>query len=253
MKRYALIGRRLGHSYSQQWFTALFTHLGLEGYRYDLCEMASIEGLHEWVRREGICGLNVTVPFKRDVIAELDALDDTASAIGAVNCITVEDGRLIGHNTDAQAFAETLLQILPTVKGMETLVLGTGGAARAVAHASQSLCAKPILVSRHPDANHNCPWPIISYSDIHTVGLHRPTIIVNATPVGMFPDIDTSPIERPATFFSQESLTLLYDLVYNPTPTLLMKQAASWGVKTADGLSMLHRQAELSWELFKNK
>ena len=255
MKRYALIGRRLGHSYSQQWFTDLFARLGLTDHRYDLCELHSVDGLREWANSKGICGFNVTVPFKIDVIGELDALDDTAAAIGAVNCVTVEDGCLIGHNTDAPAFAETLMPLLPSLYGISAIVLGTGGAARAVAYALQGLGISPTLVSRTPEKlkKERGKWEIISYDHISHLTFHLSPLIVNATPVGMYPDIDRSPLD--ITQLSSLAIhhpSLVYDLIYNPSPTLLMKQAASRGVKTVDGLAMLHRQAELSWELFKN-
>lgn len=250
MKRYALIGRRLGHSYSQQWFTDLFARLGLADHSYDLCEMPSVDSLRQWVHREGICGLNVTVPFKIDVIAELDDLDDTAAAIGAVNCISVEDGRLIGHNTDATAFSETL----PTVESTEAIVLGTGGAAHAVAYALEQMGITPTLVSRTPEKTKtgNGKWGVIGYDQLPSFIFHLSPLIVNATPVGMYPDSDRSPIDpvHLSALITRHS-SLVYDLVYNPSPTKLLQMASAMGAKTVDGLAMLHRQAELSWDLFR--
>ena len=112
MKRFALIGKKLGHSYSQRWFEELFAREGLQDYSYELVEMPSLDGLRHWVQREGICGFNVTVPYKQAIIPQLDELDAPAAAIGAVNCVTVEEGRLVGHNTDASAFQQTLEEIL---------------------------------------------------------------------------------------------------------------------------------------------
>lgn len=261
MKKYALIGLHLGHSYSQQWFTDLFARLGLADHCYKLCEMPSVDGLRAWVQREGICGMNVTVPFKRDVIAQLDDLDATAEAIGAVNCITVEhthgstDGlRLTGHNTDAPAFAETLMAHLSTFNFRfphSALVLGTGGAALAVSHALQKLSITPILVSRDAERQivGKSSWNVIGYDKMSIPLAHDAQLLVNATPVGMYPDTDSSPL--PDSFkFSDYNIQLVYDLVYNPSPTLLMRQAASHGIQVTDGLAMLHRQAELSWQLF---
>lgn len=264
MKKYALIGRHLGHSYSQQWFNDLFARLGLNDHSYTLCEMPSVDGLRAWVQREGICGMNVTVPFKRDVVAQLDATDPTAAAIGAVNCITVEhtrdsaDGlRLTGHNTDAPAFAETLMSRLSAF-GLSlphsALVLGTGGAAHAVACALQTLGIRATFVSRNAERLKvgNSIMDVVGYNDLHRLPAHDFPVLVNATPVGMYPDIDSSPL--PSDFaFSDFNIQLVYDLVYNPSPTLLMRQAASQGLKAVDGLAMLHRQAELSWQLFNRQ
>ena len=268
MKKYALIGRTLGHSYSQQWFTDLFKRLGLDDHSYCLCEMEKVERLREWVSEEGICGMNVTVPFKRDVIPLLDGLDEAAAAIGAVNCITVEGGRLIGHNTDAPAFTETLIHFLSTLHSPlsalrsplstlhSPLILGTGGAARAVAYALQGLGAKPTLVSRNPEAVHYCHYTVISYDGLSTLNPKLSTLnsqlIINATPVGMYPDIDATPLDSAqlSSLIAHHS-SLVYDLIYNPSPTLLMKMAAERGAKVTDGLAMLHRQAELSWDFFR--
>ena len=106
--RFGLIGRKLGHSWSQEYFTRKFAELGLKDHSYALFELPSVEGLKEWALREGLSGFNVTVPYKMAVVGELDALDEVAAEMGAVNCVTVEDGRLIGHNTDAPAFGQTL-------------------------------------------------------------------------------------------------------------------------------------------------
>lgn len=237
MRHYALIGRTLTHSYSKQLFDA--QHFADADYR--LCAMPSVDGLRRWVEREGIDGFNVTNPYKQAVIPHLDALDAEARAIGAVNCVCVDGGRLIGHNTDAPAFRDTLER----GKWETALILGTGGAARAVAHALGQMGIPYRFVSRtperHPDA--------IGYSQLSTFRFPPSTLIVNATPVGTFPDVDRSPLNfselQPPT-----SGFFVYDLVYNPSPTLLLRQAAAAGAATHDGLAMLHRQAALSWALW---
>lgn len=249
MKNYALIGRHLGHSFSQRWFETLFAQLGLSGYTYRLAEMPDLDGLRQWVADNRISGFNVTVPYKQSVMSLLDAVDATAAAVGAVNCVTVEDGRLVGHNTDCQAFRETFREALPvphTALQGEVLVLGTGGAARAVAYALGELGIKYLFVSRHPDQHRNA----ISYDEAaDRLQAQEATVIVNATPVGMFPDSETSPWPRTDLL---ANAVLVYDLVYNPSPTLLMRQAAASGVPAVDGLAMLHRQTELSWQHFQN-
>lgn len=251
MKTYALIGRRLGHSYSARWFADLFAYLGLADHRYVAAEMESLDGLRQWVQREGICGMNVTVPYKQAVIAHLDALDAEAEAIGAVNCVTVEHTagaiRLVGHNTDAPAFHDILP---PLDRGGRAVVLGTGGAARAVGHALRSMGIEVVYVSRQPEAHHDLATA--AYDDLPALlsaGDAACSLLVNATPVGMYPNADRSPVEERLWPADCRHLTA-YDLVYNPSPTLFMRQAAARSAQTCDGLAMLHRQAELSWLLF---
>ena len=130
IKHFGLIGRRLGHSFSQEWFSRKFAELGLKEYSYELFELPSVDGLKEWALRMGLSGFNVTVPYKLAVIPQLDELDEVAASVGAVNCVTIENERLIGHNTDAPAFQQTLDE-----GERKAFVMGTGGAARAVAYA----------------------------------------------------------------------------------------------------------------------
>lgn len=256
MRKFALIGKKLGHSYSQRWFEELFAREGLGDHRYELAEMSSLDGLREWVRREGVCGFNVTVPYKQAVIPLLDELDETAAAIGAVNCVSVEEGRLVGHNTDAPAFQKTLEEILqqsgnPIIG--QSFILGTGGAARAVAYALDQLGIEYIFVSRAPEKHENA----ISYRQLskRLLPLDSKLLIVNATPVGMYPVVDRTPLDlsqrQPNSSFPTLRSSLVYDLIYNPSPTRLLREAAALGAQTKDGLEMLHHQAELSWKYFR--
>lgn len=248
MKKYGLLGRKLGHSYSQRWFEELFSRLRLTDYHYGLYELSTIENLRGWVKDEGLSGFNVTVPYKMEIIPQLDRLDTVAEAVRAVNCVTVEDGRLIGHNTDAPAFQQTL----GNGRWSHAYILGTGGASRAVAYALGQLGISFSFVSRNKrNAN------TISYGHLferlqHAASQQISTLIVNATPVGMYPDINNTPLNL-STLLSPFSSFFFYDLTYNPSPTLLMRQAAALGAQTKDGLEMLHLQAELSWDLFKNE
>ena len=244
MRKLALIGRKLGHSYSQRWFEELFAREGLKDHSYQLVEMPSLVGLREWVQKEGIGGFNVTVPYKQKVIAYLDELDETAAAIGAVNCVTVEGCRLIGHNTDAPAFLQTIQN--SEFRIQNSFILGTGGAARAVAYAMGQLGIPYTFVSRQPEKHENT----IGYPQLFTSHLSPFTLIVNATPVGMYPDVDATPLDLNNFQSSIVNCQFVYDLIYNPSPTRLLREAAARGAKTKDGLEMLHRQAELSWEWF---
>lgn len=255
MIRYALIGKRLGHSWSQRWFEAQFRQLGLKDHCYELHEMERLDDLRQWVERKGIAGFNVTVPYKQAILPLLDGLDAEAAAIGAVNCVSVERGRLLGHNTDAPAFRETLLDSGFTIQ--HSLILGTGGAARAVAYALRQLGVEPLFVSRHPQGEGQ-----VGYEALADSPLKPNTLIVNATPVGMYPDVNAAPIDmseiggrtadggrrqRPADDL------MVYDLIYNPSPTRLLRDAAAHGARTVDGLAMLERQAELSLDLWERR
>lgn len=248
MHRFALIGRRLGHSYSQRWFEAKFKDLGLTDCSYVLHEMETLSGLRQWVEHDDIEGFNVTVPYKQEIIPLLDGLDEAAAAIGAVNCVTVHHGRLVGHNTDAPAFQSSL----PLAPFDRAFILGTGGAARAVAYALQQVGIHYRFVSRNPKGESQ-----LSYSTLPAAmeklcaAPPQPVLIVNATPVGMYPDVDATPLNLSA-FNYQLSTVHVYDLTYNPSPTRLMSDAASRGATVNDGLEMLHRQAELSWILFSS-
>ena len=238
MKRYGLIGKRLGHSLSQD----LFEAQGFKDACYGLYEMASLDGLRQWVEAEGICGFNVTIPYKQTILPLLDDVDETAAEIGAVNCVSVEEGRLTGHNTDAPAFMDTLAG--EPCHG-KALILGTGGAARAVAFALRQLEIEYSFVSRHPELHDNA----IGYNQLPTTNHPLPTLIINATPVGMYPDVDHSPLDF-SLLASHFSLFLVYDLIYNPSRTLLMREAEVHGAKVKNGLDMLRRQAELSWRIW---
>lgn len=230
-----MIGKKLGHSLSQE----LFEAQGFKDARYGLYEMESLDGLRQWVEQEHINGFNVTIPYKQEIIPLLDAVDDTAAEIGAVNCVSVENGRLVGHNTDAPAFMATFVEPFHGT----ALLLGTGGAARAVAYALRQLSVDYVFVSRHPEAA--TMKPVIGYDEITP----DYSMIINATPVGMYPDIESTPINlSPLT--SHLSPCLVYDLIYNPSPTLLMRQAEALGAKVKNGLEMLNRQAESSWQIW---
>mgnify|MGYP002622017769 CR=1 FL=1 len=248
MRHFALIGYALTHSYSKR----LFDERHFADADYRLCALPSTDGLREWVQREGIDGFNVTVPYKQAIMPLLDAVSPEAARIGAVNCVTVDHGHLTGHNTDAPAFRSTVQDFLhpATLSPRAVFVLGTGGAARAVGYALHQLGLDCTFVSRTPGRHNsdNGLRNVIDYCPLTDSPWPERTLIVNATPVGMYPVADASPLNP---FPSRiPSSTFVYDLVYNPSPTLLMQQASAKGAKVADGLAMLRRQAELSWELF---
>ena len=242
MKRYGLIGRTLSHSRSPQWFAEMFVRQGVTDAEYRLYEMDGVDNLRRWVQDNDISGFNVTIPYKEAVVPYLDDLDSAARSIGAVNCVVRQGDRLVGYNTDAPAFAETLAPLLQPWH-REALVLGTGGAAKAVVYALHRVGIGSTLVSRHPDRHSGA----VSY--IQAVALASThLLIVNATPVGMHPVMEHTPWPDCSGIGQRH---LCYDLIYNPSPTLFLRNAAERGAIVCDGTAMLRRQAELSWELWQ--
>lgn len=238
MKHFALIGTSLKHSYSKEYFDA--QHFADADYA--LCEMPSLD--RRWLRECRLDGFNVTFPYKQQIISHLDDLSPEAEAIGAVNCVVVRDGLLIGHNTDAPAFRQTLLSFLQSSNQAikQSFILGTGGAARAVAFALGQLGIPHTFVSRHPEQHPNA----IGYAQLTQAikQSHNHTIIINATPACLPLTPHSLPIHSPLTPL------YVYDLNYNPSPTPLMDWAGKMGAHTCDGLAMLHLQAQLSYRLW---
>lgn len=246
---FALIGKSLSHSFSKQYFEAKFKSLGLEGYDYSLLETPNLDSLHTLIKSHSLTGFNVTIPYKKVIIPLLDEIDPVAEEIGAVNTVkvTMSNGRpsLKGFNTDAPAFRQTLQPHI-THHHRHALVLGTGGAAQAVAWALRQLDIEHIFVSRNPKQHQNS----IGYDDIikKRQSDFGHSIIVNATPVGMYPIVDASPWPDPDLISSD---TICYDLIYNPSPTRFLQDASSRGAITIDGLDMLHLQADMAFSIMR--
>jgi shikimate dehydrogenase len=245
MKRFGLIGQKLGHSFSQRYFTEKFAREGMSDHRYDLYELPQISALPALLANTtNLCGLNVTIPYKIEVMQYLDDIDEAAAAIGAVNVIKISpDGRLKGYNSDYDGFRTSLLQFLNGDLQLQALVLGKGGAARAVCHALHTLNIEYKVVSRKPDSQG------LTYADLLPVHFRKHRLIVNATPVGMYPAVEECP---PIDYASIGHSHYLYDLVYNPEETLFMQKGKAAGAKVLNGLPMLYGQAEKAWEIWQN-
>ncbi len=243
MRTFALIGKQIDYSFSQQYFSRFFSEQGLADCRYLLAPMPTLDGLDTLAAHWE--GFNVTIPYKEAILPLLHSLTDVARAVGAVNCVKVVHGAslaMVGHNADAPAFLSTLKPLLHA-RHRAALVLGTGGASKAVVYALQQLGIEYRLVSRTP-----CGSLQIGYDSVND-WLGRCQIVVNTTPVGTRGTVHDglSPLPSDAPITSQH---LCYDLVYNPSPTPFLQQAARAGAAVKDGLEMLYRQADLSWQFW---
>ncbi len=247
MKLYGLIGFPLGHSFSHHYFTEKFEREGLAGYSYRLFELPDIEQLPALIEGEPLLrGFNVTIPWKVKVIEYLDETDPEAMSIGAVNTVTVTRGdggcKMKGYNSDAPAFRETLMEYLSAPPSL-ALVLGTGGAARSVTSALKQMGTEVVPVSRS-----SVPGGY-RYDTLPPELLRRAGVIVNTTPLGMAPEINTLP---PIDYSCLTEGQLLYDLVYNPPLTRFLLKGTEQGCATVNGMAMLRRQAELAWQIWSS-
>lgn len=248
-RTYGLIGRVLGHSFSQNFFNQKFQSEKINA-QYRNFEILEIEDFPSVVATTPLLyGLNVTIPYKEQVIPYLDALDDDAAAIGAVNVIKVlrdDSGNissLKGYNSDITGFTRSIQPLLkPWHK--KALVLGTGGASKAVCLGLRKLGVEPQLVSRTAKPGR------FTYADLSAEMMAEHTVIVNTTPLGMYPRVAECP-DIPYDKLTERHLC--YDLLYNPDTTLFMKKSAAYGAATKNGLEMLLLQAFASWEIWNRK
>ena len=240
--RYGLIGKPLGHSWSKAYFSEKFEREGLIGHRYDAFELDDVTELPALLRdTPGLCGLNVTIPYKQQVMPLLDAIDPMAAAVGAVNTIAIRDGRTTGHNTDVEGFRSSLLPLLDGERP-RALVFGSGGASRAVVFVLRELGIRFRVVSRSRERG-DLTWDMIEPTIVKACPL-----LINTTPLGMAPDIHSAP---PIPYSAIGPRHLLVDLVYNPELTYFLSLGAAQGARTCNGLPMLKAQAEASWRVWR--
>lgn len=242
MKLYALIGHPLTHSRSKDYWNQKFKEEGLSEYRYENFDLSTVDQVPTLLREQpDLHGFNVTIPHKRTIIEYLDELDDTAREIGAVNTVRVKDGQLIGYNTDAYGFKLSIRPFLEP-KHDRALILGTGGAARAVRYVLEQLGIPSIMVSRMPFGENK-----ISYADLNEGVVKACKLIVNATPQGMSPHIDRFP---PFNYEAIGTDHFVIDLIYNPKKTAFLQKAEAQGAMILNGEDMLRFQAEGAWHIW---
>lgn len=243
MTKYGLIGKKLDHSFSKSFFEKKFEQENINAI-YDNYELNHIKDIRSLVRKnKKLKGLNVTSPYKEEVIPFLDELDDNAKKIEAVNVIQIKEGKLIGHNTDLIGFLKSFFPFVESHHD-KALIIGTGGAAKAVYHSLRSMDITSTFVSRSPGENE------ISYDAIDENTMKEHQLIINCTPVGMFPKIEEYP-KIPYQYLTESHL--LYDLIYNPTITQFLALGNKHGAKILNGKKMLEAQALASWKIWQEK
>lgn len=249
MVKLGLIGYPLGHSYSAIYFNDKFKRDGIAGH-YDLYPIPDIECMPSLIAQHPeLCGLNVTIPYKEKVLRFLDNITDEAKEIGAVNVIKIRndgDGKifLTGHNSDWVGFLESLAPLLrPDISS--ALILGTGGASKAVAYALRKVGINITFVSRNP--KNSAANPTIGYGELNDESVRSNLLIVNTTPLGMFPDTDVVP---QIPYKSITDRHVCYDLVYNPEETKFMRLCSDSGATVKNGLDMLYLQADAAWKIW---
>lgn len=239
---FGLVGRTLRHSFSKEYFEKKFESLKLKDYRYENFEIESIERIQDVLKTDNLKGFNVTIPYKELIIPFLDEIDPDAKAIGAVNCVKMNNGRTKGFNTDYYGFKQSIKPFLEP-KHERALILGTGGSSKAVAYALRSIGIEVYFVTREKKTLSN----MFLYNELNEIILRSFKLIVNTTPLGLYPSVAECPL-IPYDFIEADHLC--YDLIYNPDETLFLRKAKEKGAITINGLSMLQLQAEKSWEIW---
>lgn len=243
---FGLIGKSVTHSFSKTYFQNKFLELNLKEFTYQNFDMCNLDNLKSIIIENKIDGLNVTKPFKENIIPLLDEIDETAKIIGAVNCIKVIDINnskyLVGYNTDYYGFAQSIKPFLEPIH-QKALILGTGGASKAIAYALKNIGVDYYFVTTGEKKTANC----FHYHELNIHVLNAFKLIVNCTPVGMYPNSDDS-LLIPFELLTNEHL--LFDLIYNPEETLFLKKGKEKGAITINGLNMLKLQADKAWQIW---
>ncbi len=243
--KFGLIGKNISYSFSKKYFTEKFKKLGLKTYSYRNYDLPEIEEFPFilYHREEDFQGFSVTIPYKQSIIKYLDGIEGDARSIGAVNTIKVtNNNELVGYNTDVYGFQKSIKPLLK-IHHKKALILGTGGASKAVAFAFEKLGVAYKFVSRNENKDY------LSYAQLSKKIMEEYTIVVNCTPLGTHPTIENSP-NIPYQFLSSKHL--LFDLIYNPSETKFLREGRNQGAIIKNGLEMLELQAEKSWEIWNS-
>ncbi len=240
MDKYGLVGRHIDYSFSRGYFNKKFevNTISAEYVNFDLSTISEFKAV---LNEKNLKGLNVTIPYKTEIIPFLVEVEEEAKAIGAVNTIKIVNGKLIGYNTDVYGFVQSIKPLLKS-HHQNALVLGSGGASKAICFGLKTLGIDFKVVTRTPSQKHQ-----MSYLAINEKVLQEHQIIINCTPIGTFPNVEDAP-ELPYEHLNSNHL--LYDLVYNPEETTFLKKGKNQGCQTTNGYQMLKLQAEKAWEIW---
>ena len=244
MHKYGLIGFPLSHSFSKRYFTQKFIYEGVENASYGLFPLKDEKEVLQFIKNRNFSGINVTIPYKATVMPHLDELSPEAEAIQAVNVINNVDGKLYGYNTDCTGFEIALIKWLgPELPVKNALILGTGGSAKSIAFALERNDIPFLKVSRSSDRGD------LTYEDLNASHIEQTDLIINCTPVGMWPNVHDAP---PIPYDLLHKQHKLFDLVYNPEKTLFLTLGEEQGCAIRNGMKMLVEQAEEAWRIWNN-
>ena len=239
-RKFGLIGKNIDYSFSMKYFTEKFKKENLDC-TYSNFDIENISLIESILQKNGISGYNVTIPYKQEIIKFLDEIDEVAKAIGAVNTIKKIDNKNIGFNTDCIGFEKSLIPLIENKKPDSALILGGGGASKAVKYVLKKIKINYSTVSRKEGKSE------FIYENLNDVIINRFKMIINCSPVGTFPNINKCP-NIPYKHLTKEHV--LYDLVYNPIESLFLRRGRELGCKTKNGLEMLEIQANESWRIW---
>ncbi len=245
--KFGLIGKNISYSFSKKYFTNKFKDLGLQNYEYDNYDFDTIAALEFFLLKKvkELKGFNITIPYKESVIPLLNSLSKTAKKVGSVNTVKVlQNGQLKGYNTDVYGFKKSVNPLLKK-HHKKVLILGTGGASKAVAYVFKKKGLKVKFVSRSKKGK-----PYLTYNQLTKQIIKKFTIIVNCTPLGTFPDVEKCP-NIPYQYITKKHI--LFDLIYNPSETLFLRKGKNQGAQIQNGSKMLVFQAEKAWKLWNEK
>lgn len=241
---FGLLGRNISYSFSSGYFAEKFKELNLTTHRYVNFDVQSIAGFSQLLKENVINGMNVTIPYKEEILPFLDEIDEEAALIGAVNTIKfLENGLVKGFNTDVYGFENSLKPLLKS-HHKKALIFGTGGASKAIAFALTKLQIDFLFVSRMPIAKNQ-----IAYTDLNQAVIEEHSVLINCTPLGTFPEVQLCP-DIPYQYISTKHL--LFDLIYNPSVTAFLQKGKEKGAEIKNGLQMLQLQAEKSWQIWNH-
>lgn len=244
MNKYGLIGARLDYSFSKDYFTSKFDKEGVSA-SYENIELCDEQELTHFLKNRALdyAGLNVTIPYKQSVIPFMDEVSTEAKLIGAINTIKVDKGKLIGYNTDAYGFSQSIKPFFRNIHE-KALILGTGGASKAVEYVLRNLGVEVCYLSRTPKGINQ-----FSYGEANDLMMNTFKLVVNSTPIGTYPNVEDMP-DIPIQYVGEDHL--IVDLIYNPKETKLLRLAREHGADTLNGLSMLKHQAEKAWDIWQS-